>query len=71
MLYTKPSPGYHRNQERILSCRGVNLMLYIIKAAVYLKAVLPPRNLGLMRIFRSRNLKTVHSSHESMIFHVL
>ena len=54
MLYADSSPGYHRDQERILSCRDVDLILYIVKAGVYLKAVLPPRNLGLMRISRLR-----------------
>ena len=54
MLYTDSSPCYHRDQERNPSYRDVNLMLHIVKAGVYLKAVLPPCNWGLMRISRSR-----------------
>ena len=34
MLYAGSSPGYHRDQERILSCREVNLMVYIVKAVI-------------------------------------
>ena len=44
-----------------------------LKAGFYLKAVFPPRNLGLMRISLrvSNNRIAVHSSHESMFCGVL